>query len=315
MWTDAPHFDGKQFLFPGDTSRPGLREILKWKLTSQAKPWAAPEPVVARPAPPAPAEGMTVTWIGHSSFLVQTPQLALLIDPVFSERASPFARLGPKRAVGPGVAFASLPRLDAVLVSHDHYDHCDVAALKQLARDHRAVLVTPLGYGPLLGSLGFRDHVQLDWWQEQSLAGGSVRLVPSRHWCRRLPWDTNRRLWGGFVLRAAGRMLYFVGDSGYQVDLFKEIRTRCGAPDIALIPIGAYEPRWFMADAHMNPAEAVQVHLDVAARQSIGMHWGTFQLTDEPRLEPVEHLASASAEKGLKAGEFVVLPPGGSLNA
>jgi L-ascorbate metabolism protein UlaG (beta-lactamase superfamily) len=314
MYRDGPHFNGKTYSYPCEERAKGLLDVLRWKLTSKAQPWTPPPVAPAQPPPPTPAVGMTVTFIGHATFLVQTPKATFLIDPVFSQRASPFAWAGPKRATPPGLAYESLPPIDVVLLSHDHYDHCDLASLKALARDHAPILIAPLGYRPLLGHLGFESLVDLDWWQTHAAADWSVALVPSRHWCRRLPWDTNTRLWGGFVLRAGDRQLYFVGDSGYDPVLFPEIRARMGAPDLALIPIGAYAPRWFMADAHMNPAEAVRVHQDVGAKRSIGMHWGTFQLTDEPREEPVNLLAEAIQTSELSPSQFIVLRPGSSEN-
>ncbi len=314
MFSDGPHFNGKTFSYPGEGRAKGLLDILRWKLTSKAVPWPEVERRLPSPPPPRPQRGMTVTAVGHATFLIQTPQTTFLIDPVFSKRASPFTFLGPKRAVAPGIAYEALPPIDVVLLSHDHYDHCDFATLTALARDHAPILVAPLGYRPLLGNLGFESFIDLDWWQTHAAADWSVVFVPSRHWCRRMPWDTNTRLWGGFVLRAADRQVYFVGDSGYDPALFREIRARTGSPDLALIPIGAYAPRWFMQDAHMNPTEAVQVHQDLGARRSIGMHWGTFQLTDEPREEPVTSLAKAVQASGLGPEDFIVLEPGTSEN-
>jgi L-ascorbate metabolism protein UlaG (beta-lactamase superfamily) len=207
---------------------------------------------------------------------------------------------------------AALPRIDGVLLSHDHYDHCDLPSLRLLAsREEGPLVVAPLNYG-FLGRAAAR-LAELDWWQTWQGPGGvSVQLVPARHWCRRRLLGTNLRLWGGFVLRLGGRRLYFAGDTGYDPGLFSEIRRRCGSPDVALFPIGAYEPRWFMREAHMNPAEAVQAHREVGARRSLGMHWGTFQLTDEAREAPVEALAAARLAAGLAPEEFQVLPVGGT---
>jgi L-ascorbate metabolism protein UlaG (beta-lactamase superfamily) len=206
------------------------------------------------------------------------------------------------------VTFDSLPRIDLVLLSHDHYDHCDLPTLRRLARRNQPAVIAPLGHGPLLRSAGFRTVVELDWWQDHLRPGkAAVTLVPARHWCRRSPFGTNTRLWGGFLVTMGGRRLYFAGDSGYAPGFFPEIGRRGGAPDLALIPIGAYEPRWFMASAHMNPAEAVLVHHEVGARRSVGMHWGTFQLTDEGWDQPVRDLDAARG-----SADFAVLPFGGS---
>jgi L-ascorbate metabolism protein UlaG (beta-lactamase superfamily) len=268
--------------------------------------------ITPQPPPPAPRDGgITATWINHATFLFQTAQFNFLTDPVFSERVSPVSWAGPRRVHVPGVAFASLPRIDAVLVSHDHYDHCDAPTLRRLADAFQPLFIVPLGFRALFASLGAKRIVELDWWQTHALAADlTVTLTPVRHWCRRTVLGTNRRLWGGHYLNTGSRRLWFVGDSGYDQALFREIGQRCGAPDLALIPIGAYEPRWFMQSAHMNPAEAVRTHRDSGARQSVGMHWGTFQLTDEGREEPARALAAARNEAGIPASEFRVLSPG-----
>jgi len=308
-WPPSDHCDGKTFFNPGAPPVPGLGAVIKWKATSHPVPW--PKHVaVAPPAPPgAPAgEGVAVAWVGHSTVLLRSSACTILTDPVFSPRAGPRPWLGPKRVTDPGIAFGEVPKVDLVLLSHDHYDHCDLPTLRRLARRDSPVVVAPLGHGSLLRGAGFRAIVELDWWQDHSLAGkADVTLVPALHWCRRTPFHTNNRLWGGFSVRLGGRQVYFAGDSGYRGGYFGEIARRCGAPDLALIPIGAYEPRWFMASAHMNPAEAVQVHRELGARRSIGIHWGTFQLTDEGRDDPVRDLAAA---RGSEA--FEVLPFGGS---
>jgi L-ascorbate metabolism protein UlaG (beta-lactamase superfamily) len=239
---------------------------------------------------------------------------------VFSDRIGPVEGFGPRRAVPPAFRPGDLPKIDGILLSHDHFDHCDVPSFRALARKARAdgnapLVIAPLNYGFLRGTGGLDAArlVELDWWQTVEGPGGlTVRFVPAQHWCRRHFLRTNVRLWGGFFVTAGGRSLYFAGDSGYNPGLFAEIRRRCGPPDVALLPIGAYEPRWFMGPAHMNPAEAVKAHGDLGARQSIAMHWGTFQLTDEGREAPVRDLEAARREAGVSAEAFRVLPIGGS---
>ncbi len=311
----SDHFNGKTFFQPHHASAGGLRELWRWKLNAKPKPWpreialeAQPKPTTAGPA------GITATWIGHATFLLQTPRINVLFDPVFSERVSPVAWAGPRRVHPPGIAFDDLPRIDAVLLSHDHYDHCDVASLRALAARHNPVFVTPLRHRELLASLGARQIVELDWWQSHGLGPDvTIRLTPSQHWSNRFGAPRNHRLWGGFFLNVGQNSVWFVGDTGYDAEIFRAIHQRCGAPDLALVPIGAYEPRWFMAPMHINPAEAVQLHRAVGARLSVGMHWGTFQLTDEGRDEPGEALAVARAAAGLRAEEFRIVPPGGSV--
>jgi L-ascorbate metabolism protein UlaG (beta-lactamase superfamily) len=307
------HFNGKTFFNPGEASGRGLRDLLKWKLTGHPVPWPDKVEVVPRALPPAPvSDGIVATWVGHSTFVLRTASAVMLTDPIFSDRASPLSWMGPKRVAAPGVDFDLVPKVDVVLLSHDHYDHCDLPSLRRLARRDNPLTVSPLGHRSLLAGAGFSRIVELDWWETHACGPGtSVTLVPARHWSRRRPFGTNRRLWGGFMLRSGGRLVYFAGDSGYQEGLFAEIGRRCGAPDLAMIPIGAYEPRWFMSDAHMNPAEAVRVHREIGARRSVAMHWGTFHLTDEGREEPVRALEAARGE----GDHFAVLAPGESAAA
>jgi L-ascorbate metabolism protein UlaG (beta-lactamase superfamily) len=200
-----------------------------------------------------------------------------------------------------------------VLLSHDHYDHCDLPSLRRLAAAHDPVFVAPLRHSDLLRQAGAKKIHELDWWHSHSLTSAPdarVTLTPSKHWSNRLGSPRNHRLWGGFYLQLGPKKIWFVGDSGYDAKIFRGVRERLGSPDLALVPIGAYEPRWFMAPMHMNPAEAVQAHRDVGAQRSIGMHWGTFQLTDEGRDDPVNALIAARRAAGLKPGEFDVLAPG-----
>lgn len=295
----SDHFNEKTFFNPGQSAHAGLLDIFKWKLTTRAAPWPDRVEVAPTAVPAAPTgEGLSATWIGQSTFLLRSASATLLTDPVLSERASPFAWAGPRRAAPPAVAFEALPRVDAILLSHDHYDHCDLPTLRKLARRDNPVIVAPLGHQGLLRGAGFSRLVELDWWESRAvLPGLDVTVVPSQHWSRRAPFSTNTRLWGGFMVRTGGRLAYFAGDSGYTDGLFTEIGRRCGPPDLAMIPIGAYEPRWFMKAAHMNPEEAVRVHLDVGSRRSIAMHWGTFQLTDEAREEPVRALREACGQQ------------------
>jgi len=311
----SDHFNGKTFFNPGEKSDRGVLDLIKWRLTSRAEPWPERVEVDRRPLPPAPSsDGIVATWVGQSTVLLRSASAAILTDPIFSDRAGPVPWLGPRRAAPPAVDFEAVPRVDVVLLSHDHFDHCDLPTLSRLARRDDPLAVAPLGHRPLLAGAGLRRIVELDWWQTHACAPGvEATLVPALHWCRRRPFGTNRRLWGGFMLRAGGRLVYFAGDSGYDAGLFAGIGGRCGAPDLALLPIGAYEPRWFMRAAHMNPAEAVRVHGDVRARRSLAIHWGTFQLTDEGRDEPVRALAAARESAGLDADAFAAPPLGASV--
>jgi L-ascorbate metabolism protein UlaG (beta-lactamase superfamily) len=296
-WPPSDHFNGKTFFNPGETDEGGLIDLIKWKATAKPVPWPEHIPVDRRPAPPAPTgDGVTATWIGHATFLLRSATCTVLTDPMFSDVAGPLSWLGARRAAPPAMDIADVPRVDLILLSHDHYDHCDLPSLRRLAERDDPVVVAPLGHAKLLGAAGVRRTIELDWWAGCTpVPGAEVTLVPALHWCRRSPFATNVRLWGGFMLRTGGRLVYFAGDSGYRQGLFPEIGRRLGAPDLSLIPIGAYEPRWFMKDAHMNPAEAVRVHREVGSRRSVAMHWGTFQLTDEGRDDPVRDLKAACA--------------------
>lgn len=315
----SDHCDGRRFFNPRLHINRTWLDVLKWRRTSKATPW--PRSVSLPPPPPllpAPRDGtLRATWINHASVLLQTRLGNLLIDPVFSERVSPVSWAGPKRVHPPGIALEELPPITAILLSHDHYDHCDKATLKRLAlKFPDAKVITPLGNGALAENCGFPSSriFQLDWWQAHELTLGlHVRATPARHWSNRVSGSRNRRLWSGFFIHASGRTAYFSGDTAWDDEMFGDIYHECGAPDLGLIPIGAYEPRWFMESQHCNPAEAVRIHQTVGAYRSIGLHWGTFQLTDEGREAPPEALKIALKAANLPPDEFVVLSPGESV--
>jgi len=257
------------------------------------------------PPPPASvAPGrVALTFIGHSTFLVRTASITFVTDPVFTSHAGPFGVLGPRRVRSPGLPFASLPPVDIVLVSHNHYDHLQHSSLRHFQRS--ASYVAPLGVGPYLGLRKSAIH-ELDWWQSVKIGAAEITAVPAQHFSARTPWDRNRTLWCGFVVEVDGLTIYFAGDTGYATH-FAEAGGRWPRIDLALLPIGAYEPRWFMIYAHMNPEEAVRAHLDLHARASVGMHFGTFQLTDEAIDEPLRALERARAERGVTTDAFRVL--------
>ena len=252
----------------------------------------------------------TLTWVGHATFLVQVGGLNILTDPHFSGRASPLRWAGPERLAPPGLALRDLPPLDLVLVSHNHYDHLDDETVRALARLHpKAVFVVPLGLRRWLQRRQVRNVVELDWWQAHAGHGFTVTGVPAQHFSGRTAADRNRTLWCGFVVEIDGRRLYFAGDTGYSKD-FAEIGARFAPIDVALLPIGAYEPRWFMRAMHVNPEEAVAIHRDIGARQSVAMHWGTFRLTEEALDAPPRELAEALARARLAPERFWVLQHG-----
>jgi len=318
MKTAAPfpvsdHCDGRVFFNPGHTCKPRLRDILRWKTTSRPTAW--PIYAAATPAlrPSLPATDVRATWINHATFLIETPQGNFLTDPVYSRCCGPFGKFGPQRVHAPGIRLHELPDIHFVLLSHDHYDHCDLPTLRQLVKAHDPLAITPLGNRDLLVRSGFTRIIELDWWQNHAHTPNlSITVTPSQHWSNRLSRRRCSRLWGGFYIHADELRLYFVGDTGYHASLFREVRERCGSPDLAFVPIGAYEPRWFMREQHCNPAEAVQIHHDVGSHLSLAMHWGTFQLTDEGRDVPPQALLTALATAA-KPADFRILEPGGNV--
>ncbi|MGH8541354.1 MAG: MBL fold metallo-hydrolase, partial [Stenotrophobium sp.] len=233
-----------------------------------------------------------LTWIGHASFLVQWNGLNILTDPHLTARASPLRHAGPKRYQPPALDFADLPPIDAVVVSHNHYDHLDLVTVKRLAREHAPQFFVPLGLKTWFERQGIDKVTELDWWQAASSGALRVTAVPVQHFSGRSASDRNKTLWCGFVLEMAERRVFFAGDTGYSKD-FADIGERFAPIDLALIPIGAYEPRSFMRPVHVNPEEAVKIHRDIGSRQSVAMHWGTFRLTLEPLDEPPKQLAVA----------------------
>jgi len=299
------HFDGKRFVNPIGTAGQPFSKVPRM-LAERRTPWPRHVDVALQTPAPLGAAAAVVTFIGHSTFLIQTQAGNLLTDPMFSNRAGPFGLLGPRRVRRPAVRFDDLPPIAAILLSHNHYDHCDLPTLRTLARRFDPIVVTPLGNARLVRSTGIRRVEELDWWEQATTSPLPIALTPAQHFSARTPFDRNRALWGGFVIRAGARRLYFAGDSAY-ADFFREIPPRLGPIDLALLPIGAYEPRWFMRVVHMNPAEAVQAHLDLGAPETIGMHFGTFQLTNEGIDEPVRALEQALRATDTPPSQFRVL--------
>ena len=250
-----------------------------------------------------------VTWIGHSTFLLQVDGLNILTDPIFSERASPVSFAGPKRTTPPAMSVEQLPPIDIVLISHNHYDHLDKPSIKALQSKQPGnppSYYVPLGQKAWFDKLGVSQVTELDWWAKAKVGNATVHAVPVQHWSSRSPFDRNKTLWAGFVIDSSSLRTLFVGDSGYSND-FKTIAQRLGKVDLALVPIGAYDPRWFMKSAHMNPEEALQAVQDVGAKRAIGMHWGTFSLTDEPMAEPGERADATGVIETPKPGETIDL--------
>lgn len=300
----SDHFDGEHF-HNRELTEHREGSVLKWMMERQRGFW--PQWVDATPGPPPPrraaAGQLRVTFINHATLLIQMDGLNILTDPIWSDRTSPVSWAGPKRHRPPGIRFDDLPPIDVVLVSHNHYDHLDLPTLQRLQQRDRPRIVTPLGNGALMRRYGIEGAIELDWWQRD----GNVTLVPARHFCARAISDRDRNLWGGFVISSsAGGNVYFAGDTGWGAH-FAEIGRRFAPIRAALLPIGAYLPRWFMQPVHIDPAQAVDAHLALGARTSIPMHYGTFALGDDGIDDPLRDLQSALAAKG---ASFTILENG-----
>jgi len=313
----SDHFDGERFFDPHGVAPGSRRGLLRWLVNRRATrarwPAHAPSPYADRP--PARVEGarVRISYVGHASWLIQTAGINILLDPVWSKRASPLRSVGPKRVNDPGIAFADLPPVDVVLVSHAHYDHLDIATLSRLAAAHRPRVVTPLGNDAIMRNRDPAIAAEGHDWEDRVHLGGGVHatLVPTRHWSARSLSDRNMSLWASFVLEAPGGRIYFVADSGYgDGHHFRATGGRHGPLRLAILPIGAYEPRWLMREQHMNPAESVQAFIDCGAELALAHHFGTFQLTDEAIDAPLMALAEALRAAEIPAERFRTLRPG-----
>ena len=311
----SDHFDGALFFQPGGARDRGLGELLRWRLGGRRAPWprSLPSPFADRPPQRVAGGALRVVAIGHASFLIQTRGLNLLVDPVYSRRASPLQWAGPIRVNPPGVAFDALPPIDAVLVSHNHYDHLDLATLSGLAARWRPRILTPLGNDAILAA--HRPAIAseaFDWGARVALSDHvAVHFEPAYHWSARGLGDRRMALWCAFAIETPDGAIYCIGDTGFgDGALFPAIRRKHGPPRLALIPIGAYAPRWFMKDFHIDPAEAVQVFALCGARSAIAHHWGTFPLSDEAIEAPREGLSTALRDAGVDPARFRALLPG-----
>ena len=283
----SDHFDGVRFVDPHGMAPKSVPDLLRWwSQRGGRNAWPASVPSPYADTPPARVEGksLRISFVGHASLLIQTAGLNILVDPVWSERVSPFDFVGPKRVNDPGIAFDALPKIDVILVSHNHYDHLDIATLSRLAALHRPRVIAPLGNDTVMQAQDPAIAVEAyDWGDRVALSADvAVTLAPMRHWSARGVLDRNKALWAAFILTTPAGRIYHVADSGYGDGFrFREARDLYGPFRLAILPIGAYEPRWFMRDQHMNPEEAVNAFLDCGAEVALAHHHGTFQLTDE----------------------------------
>ena len=247
-------------------------------------------------------------WIGHSTFLIKKDGLTVLTDPVFSKRASPFKRLGPKRLIPPSLSINDLPPIDIITISHNHYDHLDIRSLKTISKKYsQASFLIPKGDINIFNQKNIKNVYEFEWWQDIDFKDHTFTFTPVKHWSARGLFDRNESLWGGWFISSADYSIYHAGDTGYSED-FKETQKRLGSPKYALIPIGAYDPEWFMSESHVNPEDAIKIMEDLGAEYSYGMHWGTFTLTSEDTLDPPMRLSKVTKQKNIN--NFDVITPG-----
>lgn len=306
------HFDGKRFINPGNVQAKELTDVFQWMMQRKQGPWTENKNSTVGEKPEAIiTNGVKITFVNHSTFLIQVDGVNVITDPVWSERTSPFSFAGPKRMKQPGIRLEDLPKIDYILLSHNHYDHLDINTLKEIYQIHQPKIISPLGVKAFLDSHQIVSATDLDWWQEHSLTNSlSIQAVPAQHFSGRGIFDRDATLWCGYVMKNHHGNIYFAGDTGYNDFTFKEIGKRCAPVSVALIPIGAYKPRWFMSPIHCSPAEAVQIHFDVMAAHSIATHFGTFPLADDGEEEPISELILAMQKVNLSSDRFLVLKEG-----
>jgi len=310
--SQSKNFNGDTFENPDNVEAKNFTDVIKWMLNREQGEWKK-----------IPAEDVTfgkifearvedslqvITFVNHSTFLIQTDSLNILTDPIWSDRASPFSFAGPKRMRPPGIKFDDLPEIDLVLISHNHYDHLDLATILLLEEKYSPQFIVPLGVDLFLKNKGIENVIALDWWEQKNISE-TVRIaaVPAQHFSGRGLFDRNKTLWCGYVIQSIHGNIYFAGDTGYG-DFFKDIAKRYQPVKTALIPIGAYKPRWFMKPMHVNPAEAIKIHKELNSELTIGMHFNTFPLADDGRNDPVNDLS-----KALEGENFTVLEEGKSI--
>ncbi|HEX4773029.1 MAG TPA: MBL fold metallo-hydrolase [Bryobacteraceae bacterium] len=301
------HFNGKHFYNPDAPQVRGLIDLLRWKMTSRAEPSPQFVDDVTPSMPPRRVDGseLRVTFVNHSTVLLQQQNLNILTDPIWSERASPFQSLGPRRHRRPGVRKEDLPPIDVVLLSHNHYDHLDIEMLRWLAGRGDSTFVVPLGLGQFLRSQKIEPVYELDWGESHFFPNATIHAVPALHFAARGLFDRNKTLWCGYVIESQ-RRIYFAGDTAFG-DHFSLIREAFGSPHVALLPIGSYAPKWFMSPVHMGPADAVRAHEILRAETSIAIHHGTFQLGDDAIDTPRHELLAEAIPPSFRVlnnGEF-----------
>nr|WP_255695609.1 MBL fold metallo-hydrolase [Rhodohalobacter sp. 614A] len=309
----SDHFNGSKFVNPSGATTQSTLEVLKWSLNREPGEWTElteENATFAEKPASRVTNSLAITYVNHATFLIQTGGLNILLDPVWSERVSPLSFAGPKRMRPPGLKFEDLPEIDLVILSHNHYDHLDIETLKKINTQYAPDFIVPLGVDLYLNKQGISQTTALDWWDQEAVSEDIVvNSVPAQHFSARGLFDRNKTLWAGYVLETPFGNVYFAGDTGYD-DFFKEIGEKFGSVKVGLIPIGAYKPEWFMGPIHVNPAEAIQIHKDVNAEISFGMHFGTFPLADDGMEEPANDFYEAMQKPENAGVNFKLLTEG-----
>lgn len=312
----SDHFNGKTFINPNGKSANSFGGVLKYMRERSPGPWKSNYETFVREEPiPANVklDKVKITFVNHSTFLIQYAGLNILTDPIWSFRCSPFQFAGPHRMRPPGVKFEDLPKIDLVLLSHNHYDHFDINTNRDLIKKFNPKYVVPLGMKPSLEKLGAKEVQEIDWFEKTTIDGLSIMGTPANHFSSRGLFDRDNSLWCGFLMEHRGHKLYFVGDTGYGPN-FKEMGEKYGPIDLCLIPIGAYQPEWFMGPIHISPTEALQVHHDIRSIQTIGKHFGTFPLADDGMFVAQNALQKAMADEGFDPKDFIIPDEGFSYD-
>lgn len=309
----SDHFDGKNFKNLTGIPANGLAEVFKYITTRNPEPWQRNYETFVReePLPISDGNDVHVTFVNHSTFIIQYEGMTILTDPVWSQRCSPVQFVGPARFRPPGVRYSDIAHVDLVVISHNHYDHLDKISIQNIIKDHNPKFIVPLGLDHLIRKWGATQIEVLDWWQTSKTGGLNIQAVPANHFTSRGTFDRDQTLWCGYILEKKGHKIYFAGDTGYG-EVFKEIGQREGPIDVSLIPIGAYLPRWFMSPIHVSPKESVLIHQDVKSQHSIGMHFGTFALADDGPNRPIADLAIEKSNRSIAEDEFIVPDEGHS---
>lgn len=311
--SSSDHFDGERFFNPTlpKNAIPGLSKVFKMLREPRPKypKWVDNNATPQLNLPLKPDQA-ALTFVNHATFLIQLPGMNILTDPIWAWKAGPFGFTGPKRIRKPGIDFDALPNIDLLLLSHNHYDHFDKATLKKISNRFSPKVLIAAGDRQLTKSCGFTDIHEFDWWEHIDINDNvKITYAPTQHFAARGIRDRMKSLWGSYLIHHRSKRIYFGADSGYSTH-FADINKRLGAPDIAMLGMGAYEPRWFMRPMHMNPAEAVKAHQDLASKLSIGMHFGTFQLSTEAFDQPKIDLKQALSEAGISESNFITLNEG-----